>query len=87
MSFKVRDSQITSLPNKTSSRRRDVTVAWNEPMAACFLDKNVPTEHLMYVLEIEPPIDKNDENGGVTLMPACKVNKFNSFISIIHLQD
>ena len=56
-------------------------------MAACFLDKNVPTEHLMYVLEIEPPIDKNDENGGVTLMPACKVNKFNGFISIIHLQD
>ena len=70
----MRDSQITSLPHKTSSRRRDVTVAWNEPLAASFLGQNVPTEHLMYVLEIEPPIDKNDENSGVTLMPACSVS-------------
>ena len=78
--FQVRDSQITSLPHKNSSRRRDVTVAWNEPLAASFLGENVPKEHLMYVLEIDPPVDKNDDNSGVTLMPACNVS--NSYHSI-----
>jgi len=48
-------------------------VAWNEPLAASFLGENVPKEHLMYVLEIDPPVDKNDDNSGVTLMPACNV--------------
>ena len=32
----------------------------------------------MYILDIEPPPDKNDENGGVTLMPACTVRKYNN---------
>ena len=44
-------------------------------MAASFLGQNVPAEYLMYILDIEPPPDKNDENGGVTLMPACTVRK------------
>lgn len=70
--FKVRDSQITSHPNALSSRRRDVTIAWNEPKAAHFLGTNVPAEHLMYVIEIDPPVDKRDEDG-VTMMPACTV--------------
>ena len=48
--FQVRDSQITSLPHKNSSRRRDVTVAWNEPLAASFLGENVPKEHTSNVL-------------------------------------
>ncbi len=78
--FKVRDSQITSNPSPTSSRRRDVTIAWNEPRAAQFLGHNVPTEHLMYVLEIDPPIDKNEEDG-IVMMPACTVRQpdMNSF--------
>ena len=49
-------------------------MAWNEPLAASFLGENVPKEHLMYVLEIDPPVDKNDDNSGVTLMPACNVS-------------
>ena len=80
--FQVRDSQITSLPHKNSSRRRDVTVAWNEPLAASFLGENVPKEHLMYVLEIDPPVDKNDDNSGVTLMPACNVSTLDSGIDV-----
>ncbi len=71
--FKVRDSQITSHPSATSSRRRDVTIAWNEPRAAMFLGHNVPTEHLMYVLEIDPPVDTQDEDG-IIMMPACTVS-------------
>ena len=71
--FRVRDSQITSTPNASSTkRRRDITIAWNEPIAAQFLGHNVPKEHLMYVMEIDPPIDKLDD--GVTMMPACSVN-------------
>ena len=71
--FRVQDSQITSIPNASSSkRRRDITIAWNEPIAAQFLGHNVPKEHLMYVMEIDPPIDKLDD--GVTMMPACSVN-------------
>ena len=70
--LKVRDSQITSSPSESSSRRRDVTIAWNEPKAASFLGQNVPKEHLMYVIEIDPPLDKQDEDG-LTLMPACSV--------------
>ena len=66
----VRDSQISSHPNASSSRRRDVTISWNEPEAAVFIGKHVPTEHLMYVLEIDPPLDKKDDDG-VTMMPAC----------------
>ena len=73
--FRVRDSQITSIPNVSSSRRRDITIAWNEPIAAQFLGHNVPKEHLMYVMEIDPPIDKLDD--GVTMMPACSVNGAN----------
>ena len=42
-------------------------------MAALFLGHNVPAEHLMYVIEIDPPIGKKDEDG-VTLMPACSVS-------------
>ena len=65
--FRVRDSQITSIPNASSSkRRRDITIAWNEPIAAQFLGHNVPKEHLMYVMEIDPPIDKLDD--GVTMI-------------------
>ncbi len=71
--FKVRDSQITSLPCSKSSKRRDVTIGWNEPEAASFLGQNVPTEHLMYVLEIDPPLDKKDADG-ITLMPACSLD-------------
>jgi hypothetical protein len=41
-------------------------------MAAHFIGQNVPAEHLMYVLEIDPPVD-NDTNDAITLMPACKV--------------
>ena len=70
--FRVRDSQITSNSNVSSSRRRDITIAWNEPIAAQFLGHNVSKEHLMYVMEIDPPIDKLDD--GVTMMPACSVN-------------
>ena len=79
--FRVRDSQITSTPNVSSSRRRDVTVAWNEPIAAQFLGQYVPMEHLMYVMEIDPPIHKLDD--GVTMMPACSVS-LRSFYSFIH---
>jgi hypothetical protein len=49
-----------------------VTITWNEPKAALFLGQHVPTEHLMYVLEIDPPLDKSDEDG-ITMMPACSV--------------
>ena len=69
--FKVRDSQIVSLPNASSSRRRDITISWNEPIAAQFLN-NVPNLHLMYVIEIDPPLDKLED--GITMMPACSVS-------------
>ena len=67
----VTDSQISSHPNASSSRRRDVTISWNEPKAAVFIAKHVSTEHLMYVLEIDPPLDHNKDEDGVTMMPAC----------------
>ena len=46
----MRDSQITSLPHKNSSWRRDLTVAWHEPLVASFLGENVPKEHTPNVL-------------------------------------
>ena len=69
--FRVRDSQITSLPNSSSSKRRDITIAWNEPKAAQFLNF-VEKLHLMYVIEIDPPLDKLED--GLTMMPACSVS-------------
>ncbi len=43
----VRDTKVTSSANARSSRRKDVTLAWNEPRAASFIGENVPKEHLM----------------------------------------
>ena len=68
----VRDSKITSFQSKRSRKRKDVTISWNEPRAASFIGHHVPTEHLMYILEIDPPIDKHPEED-ITLMPACNV--------------
>lgn len=56
-SSQVRDTKLTSYVSSLSSRRKDVTIAWNEPRAAYFIGENVPAEHLMYVLEINPPLD------------------------------
>ncbi|TRY73244.1 hypothetical protein TCAL_07398 [Tigriopus californicus] len=72
--FKVKDTKITSTSSITSSSRKNITLAWNEPSAAFFIGENVTTEHLMYVLEIDPPIDKGDAKGNVTMMPACTVD-------------
>ena len=36
-------------PIKKSSRRQDVTVAWNKPLAASCLGENLPRDHLMYL--------------------------------------
>ena len=63
---KVRDAKITSLPSGTSGRRKDVTLAWNEPHGASFIGENVPTEHLMYVLEIDPPLEGQTSKMGLT---------------------
>ena len=46
-------------------------------MAANFIGQNVPSEHLMYVLEIDPPVDSDTEDV-ITMMPACKVNSIQS---------
>ena len=46
-------------------------------MAANFIGQNVPSEHLMYVLEIDPPVD-SDTDDVITMMPACKVNSIQS---------
>ena len=45
-------------------------MAWNEPRAAKSLGQHFPSEHLMYVLEIDPPLDKGSADG-ITMMPAC----------------
>ena len=70
--LKVRDSEITSFQSPRSQRRKDVTIAWNEPRAAAFIGHHIPAEHLMYILEIDPPIDKHPEED-ITMMPACDV--------------
>ena len=38
-------------------RLKDVILEWNEPRAIGFIGRNVKTEHLMYCLEIDPPLD------------------------------
>ena len=68
----VRDSKITSYQSNRSRTRKDVTIAWNEPIAAAFIGQHIPAEHLMYILEIDPPIDKHPEDD-ITMMPACNV--------------
>ena len=72
----MRDTKITSKAQLRPSRRKDVTLAWNEPRAASFIGENVPAEHLMYVLEINPPLDKNGdaEEDNITMMPACALD-------------
>ena len=71
--WKVTDSKITSFQSNRSRRRKDVTIAWNEPNAASFIGHHVPAEHLMYIVEIDPPIDKHPEED-ITMMPACNVS-------------
>lgn len=55
-----------------------MTLDWNEPVAASIIGENVETEHLMYILEIEPPIELDDSNDPEvmhsTLMPACTLD-------------
>lgn len=69
--FKVRDCKMSSHSSKLSGMRKDATISWNEPHAASFIGENVPTEHLMYVLEINPPIDLYKQGDNVTMVPAC----------------
>ena len=74
----VRDSKITSYQSNRSRTRKDVTIAWNEPIAAAFIGQHIPAEHLMYILEIDPPIDKHPEDD-ITMMPACNVSSSSCF--------
>ncbi|TRY62181.1 hypothetical protein TCAL_11511 [Tigriopus californicus] len=69
--FKVRDCKMGSHSSEVSGKRKDATISWNEPHAASFIGENVPTEHLMYVLEINPPIDWHKQGDNVTMVPAC----------------
>ena len=71
--FKVRDTKITSTASPLSTRRKNVTIAWNEPQAAFFIGENVPTEHLMYVLEINPPLDKGKNKLVLFLQIRCTI--------------
>ena len=69
--FRVEDAMVTSVLQPaavaaadtaaSSSKRRDVALEWNEPRAVGFLGRNVPREHLMYCLEIDPPLDEDDQ--------------------------
>eukprot|EP00094_Tigriopus_californicus_P011916 TCALIF_11511-PA protein Name:"Similar to THL-2 Thioredoxin H-type 2 (Brassica napus)" AED:0.88 eAED:0.89 QI:0/0/0/0.28/0.83/0.85/7/0/668 len=67
----VRDCKMGSHSSEVSGKRKDATISWNEPHAASFIGENVPTEHLMYVLEINPPIDWHKQGDNVTMVPAC----------------
>ena len=66
--FRVEDAMVTSVlqpaaaaDTSASSSKRDVALEWNEPRAVGFLGRNVPREHLMYCLEIDPPLDEDDQ--------------------------
>ena len=64
--FKLQDFKISSRVQNEGGdggfsavdrRLKDVILEWNEPRAIGFIGRNVKTEHLMYCLEIDPPLD------------------------------
>ena len=69
--FRIQDSKVTSMTSRISKSRKDIVLEWNEPTATAFIDKNVPSEHLMYVLEIDPPLEDQNSTREILLLPAC----------------
>ena len=71
--FRITDARVTSEPCR-QQQKADIVLEWNEPKAIAFIDQNIPTEHLMYVLEIDPPVENEDSSHEVTLVPDCNGN-------------